>query len=240
MYVYLQIDINSELEPEMYVNTLIIKFKNHLAYRDIPLFRGAIIHAVGDGCNVLFHNHEGESFRYRYPMIQYKRIGGQAAIVCVGQGVEEIGAFFANRNFTLSLGDQPAAQYDIESILPHRTLVQVWDADFHYYLHDWLPFNPDNYQKYMSLEGIVERTQLLEQILIGNMLSACKGLGVTVEGEIKSKVLHVDEPRVTRFKGIPYMSLDGEFKSNITLPSYIGLGKGSSMGHGVIVMNNKK
>lgn len=217
----------------MYLNTLVIRFKNRIFQSEIPFFRGAIIAAVGDKCSNLFHNHD-DGFRYSYPMIQYKRIGGQAAIVCVGQGVEEIGAFFRNSNFSLRLGDKPAIDFEIESIIPHRTLVQLWDDNFHYRLHDWLPLNPENHQKYMQLEGMVERTQMLEKILVGNILSACKGLGIHVEGEIVCKMLHTDEPRVTHFKHIPYMSFNAEFKCNLSLPSYIGLGKGASMGHGIV------
>ena len=225
--------------PNTYINTLVIRFKNRIQQWEIPLFRGAIIEAVGENCSQLFHNHEGDGFRYNYPLIQYKRINGQAAIVCIGQGVEEIGAFFRNSNFSLKLGDKPATNFEIESIIPHRTLVQVWNDSFHYYLHNWLPLNPENHQKYMEMEGIVERTQMLEKILIGNILSACKGLGITVEGEITCKILQTSEPQVTRYKQMPYVSLDGEFKSNITLPNYIDLGKGASTGHGIIAMKNK-
>ena len=222
----------------MYLNTLVIRFKNRIFQSEIPLFRGAIIAAVGDNCSNLFHNHADDGFRYSYPMIQYKRIGGQASIVCIGQGVEEIGAFFRNSNFSLRLGDKPAIDFEIESIIPHRTLVQVWNDSFHYRLHDWLPLNPENHQKYMQLEGVVERTLMLEKILVGNILSACKGLGIHIEGEIVCKMLHTDEPRVTLFKHIPYMSLNAEFKCNLSLPNYIGLGKGASMGHGIVTKQN--
>lgn len=221
----------------MYTNTLIIKFKNAIQQKEIPSFRGAIIDAVGDNCSQLFHNHNGDNFRYRYPLIQYKRINGHAAIVCIEQGVEDIGAFFRNSNFMLQIGDKPATPFEIESIIPHRTLVQVWNDQFPYHLHNWLPLNPENHQKYLAMDGIVERTQMLEKILIGNILSACKGLDVTIEGEITCKILQTSEPRVTRYKQMPYVSLDGEFKSNISLPNYIGLGKGASMGHGIMIRN---
>lgn len=80
----------------MYINTLIVKFKKQIPQWEIPLFRGAIIEAASD-CNcLLFHNHQGDGFRYGYPLIQYKCIRGQASLVCVGEGVEEIGAFFRN------------------------------------------------------------------------------------------------------------------------------------------------
>ena len=188
--------------PNTYINTLVIRFKNKIQQWEIPLFRGAIIEAVGENCSQLFHNHEGDGFR--------------------------------------KLGDKPATTFEIESIIPHRTLVQVWNDSFHYYLHNWLPLNPENHQKYMEMEGIVERTQMLEKILIGNILSTCKGLGVTIEGEITCKILQTSEPQVTRYKQMPYVSLDGEFKSNITLPNYIGLGKGASTGHGIIAMKKEK
>ena len=42
--------------------------------------------------NLLFHNHEpDERLRYRYPLIQYKRIHRKAAIICVGVGVSAFG-----------------------------------------------------------------------------------------------------------------------------------------------------
>ncbi|MBR1834062.1 MAG: hypothetical protein IJ785_00920 [Bacteroidales bacterium] len=223
-----------------HINTLIIRFRNKILQWEIPYFRGAIMEAVGENCSQLFHNHVGNGFRYKYPLIQYKRINGQAAIVCIGQGVEEIGAFFRNSNFSLKLGNKPATTFEIESIIPHRTLVQVWNESFTYHLRNWLPLNPDNHQKYTELEGIVERTQMLEKILIGNILSACKGLGITVEGEIACKILQTEEPQVTHYKQLPYLSLNGEFKSNISLPNHIGLGKGASTGHGTIVMKKEK
>lgn len=237
-HVTLQSQNNIATPFYMHTNTLIIRFHNKIRQWDIPYFRGAIINAVGDNCSQLFHNHDEDGYIYRYPLIQYKRIHGQASIVCIGQGIEEIGAFFRNSNFSLRLGDKPATTFDIESIIPHQTEVKVWEDPFPYHIYDWLPLNPENHQKYMELEGVVERTQMLEKILIGNILSACKGLGVTVEGEITCKILRTHKPRMTLYKQLPYLCLGGEFKSNISLPNYIGLGKGASMGHGMIYREN--
>ena len=222
----------------MYINTLIIKFKNKIQPFEIPMFRGAIIDSASDRNKLLLHNHEGDGYRYKYPLVQYKRINGQATIVCIGQGVEEIGTFFSNSNFTLQLGDNKPTLFEIESIIPYRTQIQVWDEPFIYHLHNWLPLNHENHQKYIELEGIIERTQMLEEILIGNILSACKGVGYTVKDKITCKILNTKEPKTTLYKRLPYLSLDCEFKSNISLPNYIGLGKNSSMGHGIIVLLN--
>lgn len=222
------------------VNSLIVIFKNTISYREIPLFRGAIINSMGEGCSNLFHNHINEGYNYRYPMIQYKRIRGKAAIVCIGNGVNDIGAFFSASNFQLHIGENRDELFEIESVRPHRTIVQVWDDEFHYYLRDWYPLNPENYQKYQSTESLIERTQLLERILVGNILSTCKGLNIRVEREVSGKIISLETPRKDYYKGLPMMSFSCEFKSNITLPDYIGLGKGASMGHGIIVRKKKK
>ena len=216
-------------------NTLIIRFKNDLSPHEVPMFRGAVIAAVGKGCPELFHNHEGDGFRYRYPMIQYKRIGGKAAIVCIGDGCNEIGAFFSNCNFRMRIGEGREELFEIASVIPHRTQVQPWNDAFTYYLRNWLPLNTENYQLYQKMEGVVEHTQLLERMLIGNILSACKGLGSTVERNIEAKLLQVDAPRKVYYKGVGLMSFSGEVKCNVSLPDFIGLGKGASIGHGMMV-----
>ena len=72
------------------VKTLILKFENEIERYEISFFRGAVIAAVGKEEDVLFHNHEGDNYRYSYPLIQYKRIHGCAAIVCVNEGTETI------------------------------------------------------------------------------------------------------------------------------------------------------
>lgn len=228
------------IEMDNMLRTMTIRFSNEIEACEIPCFRGAIIKSVGDPSAVLFHNHVGTGYLYRYPQIQYKRIGGKAAIVCVGQGTEEIGAFFNTGNFRMRIGDDREETFEIEAVQPRRTMVQVWDDEFRYYLRGWLPLNPENHKKYQSADSIVERMQILEQVLIGNILSACKGLGITIEREIICKMISVDTPHKVYYKGQPVMSFSCEFKSNITLPDYIGLGKGASMGHGMIKMINDK
>ena len=220
------------------VKTLVIRFKNNIYHDEIPLFRGAVINAVAGQDNQLFHNHEGDSFRFQYPLIQYKRISQKAALVCVGEGTEKIGMFFTKGDFQLQIGKR-SDLFEIENLTPRKTIVQAWNDPFCYYLRDWLPLNGANYQQYQVLEGVVERTQMLEKILVGNILSFCKSLGITIDRAIECKILQLGTPRKVRFKGVGMMSFDAEFRCNVSLPNYIGLGKGVSIGHGTIVMKSK-
>lgn len=224
----------------MPVNTLIVQFKNPISRHEIALFRGAVIEGAGEDCPILFHNHKGEQLRYGYPLIQYKRIHGRAAIVCVGQGCNEIGAFFSHSNFQLQLGRRAPELFEIDHITPHRTQVQLWDDAFHYWLRDWLPLNHDNYHAYLQAQGLAERIQLLEKILLGNILSACKGMDVTIDDELTCRILDLETPRKEIYKGTPVMRFNCQFATNITLPDYIGLGKGVSRGQGIVVRQKKR
>ena len=77
-----------------YVRTLTILTDAEIHQHEVTLFRGAVIKSLGEHPNLYFHNHlEGDKFRYAYPLIQYKRLGGKAAIVCVEDGVDIIGQF---------------------------------------------------------------------------------------------------------------------------------------------------
>lgn len=220
------------------LQTLVIQFSNDILQWEVPLFRGSVIDAM-ENTNILFHNHlDDDTFRYRYPLIQYKRIGGKAAIVCVGEGTEVIGEFFNNANFNMQIGERTLLM-EVERMDAKRTLVQVWDTEFRYTLRKWLPLSSDNYRTYQSLEGIVEQCAFLQNILIGNILSFCKGVGITIAQEIKCVITQIMETRTYTYKGVKMQGFDVEFKSNVSLPDYIGLGKGVSLGFGMVKSENK-
>ena len=221
------------------VNTLLIRFQNEIANNEVAMFRGAIINAV-DNSDVLFHNHtDGDGFRYAYPLIQYKRINRKAAITCIGEGTEAIGKFFSSCNFDVVLGNRNMT-LEVESVRAHKTLVQVWDSVFTYHLRKWLPLNQENYRRYEALDSIVERYAFLERLLTGNILSFAKNMGVYLDKQVECKITSADEPRIVNYKGVKMMSFDVEFKSNVSLPDYIGLGKGVSLGFGMVVRKYDK
>lgn len=220
------------------VKTLRLQFKNEIALWEIPLFRGCVIHSM-DNANLLFHNHDGdEKLRYSYPLIQYKRIGGKAAIVCVGEGTEAIGEFFQSGNFSFQIGER-CVNVDIEHIEAKQNIVQVWNDEFYYTLRKWLPLSTDNYNVYKNLDGIAEKVLFLQQILIGNMLSFCKGMGICVDKEITCSITNMLDERFYKHKGVKKIGLDIEFKTNVSLPNFIGLGKGVSMGYGTLNIKTK-
>lgn len=214
------------------VKVLCVRFANEIRNDEIEYFRGAVLSKLQQA-SVLFHNHEGNGFRYAYPLIQYKRFGKQAAIVCLEQGAEAIGQFFSASDFSFRLGNR-RVEMQIDSVKASQVIVQLWDNMFVYKLLRWLPFNEENYQIYQKLEGIVEKYTFLEKKLIGNMLSFAKGIDLFLEKPIVCKILEVDEPYWVLYKGVHMMGFTVRFKSNLSLPDGIGLGKGVSLGNGIV------
>lgn len=197
------------------------------------MFRGAIVKAVEQSGIDLFHNHTDEGLIYRYPLIQYKRIHQKAAIVCIGEGTEAIGQFFSSCNFNVNIGDRHV-ELEVESIKANKTLVQVWDSMFCYTIRKWLPFNKENYEQYLKLESLAEKYAMLERLLIGNILSFAKGVGIQFDKQVECKITEVSDPFSIMHKGVKLMGFDVSFKTNVSLPDFIGLGKGVSVGKGMV------
>ena len=216
------------------VKLLVVRFGNEIKREEIPLFRGAIVNAI-ENVDLLFHNHEEDGqLRYSYPLIQYKRINQKAAIVCLGEGTDAIGQFFSSCNFDVALGERQV-KLEVESVNAYQHLIQIWDSEFTYHIRRWLPLNKENYAAYCKEESLAGRYAMLERLLAANILSFAKGMGIHFEGQVTARITQMDEPRLQYYKGVKLMSFDAEFKTNVSLPDYIGLGKSVSLGMGTMV-----
>ena len=218
------------------IRTLTIKFENEIQQYEVPMLRGCFLSAMNGEANVLFHNHIGDKLRYSFPLIQYKRIGKKACVLCVHEGTEVIGQFFNAQSFNFRLGER-MVEMQIEAVMPRMTTIQVWDSTFHYNLRRWLPFNSQNYETYKKTESQTERMSQLEHILVGNILSMAKGLGINFDRKITCSITNVSEPHIALVKQTKLMMLDVKFQSNVSLPQYIGIGRHSSIGFGIVTQD---
>lgn len=217
------------------LKTLTIRFDAPLSRQEVPLFRGAVLSALLED-NVLFHNHLGGSntgaFRYSYPLIQYKSLNGKAAIICIGEGLEAVWDFFKGGHFDLRLGRRKV-HIMVEDITADTTDVETDDTNpLRYHIVEWLPLNEENYTRFQETATLTERISLLESILRGNILSMLKGCGIYIEDTVTAQLESLSNPRPIRFKGVPLLSFDAAFLSNLQLPTHIGLGRHVSVGFG--------
>ena len=217
-----------------YIRTLTIITDAEIHQNEIPLFRGAVIHSLGEHPNVHFHNHlDNDRFRYSYPLIQYKRLGGKAAIVCVEDGVDIIGQFLAEVDGKLRIGERQIT-CNTDRVQPARILVQTWEDMFSYHISGWLPLNSKNYLLYQNIDGVVERVTFLENILKANLLSMLKGLDIHLQKELILKITEIIDSYLLYNKGVKMMAFNANFKCNLSIPNNLGIGKNASIGCGTV------
>jgi len=216
------------------IRYLSITFENELRFSEITAFRGALI-AFTQRQSPLFHNHQGDDgYVYRYPLIQYKPIHKKAGIICINEGADDIHYLLRERDIELDIRSDRRV-FTIANIHQHYVAVQTWDQSFAYHLNRWLPLNQHNYDAFRQIEHPLEHLQFLERILRNNFISLAKGIGWQVEREI---FIRIDE--VINQQWLPYkdkqklLAFNIRFRSNVSLPDFIGIGKGSSIGFGVV------
>jgi len=215
------------------IRILKIKFSGQLRGHEIPAFRGAVAQKVGQE-NILFHNHLGsKSFAYRYPLIQYKNMGGQPGIVCIEHGVDEIHKFFHQKDWSLQLSGR-TLDMTIENLSLNQFVLQVWDKKFNYHIRNWVALNQDNYAKYLELPSEQARAEKLISIMKGNIISFAKGVGWDVSKPLEINLQPPFEKRIVNLKGNKVYAFNLQFSSNVFLPNDIGLGKSVSLGYGVV------
>lgn len=219
-------------ESVKHLKILTIRFDLPIRYEEISKFRGAIINLTKEK-NDFFHNHSETGVIYRYPKIQYKKLGGKAALVCIDEGTEAIHDFFAGFHQPFILGTN-VTELKVEDIKANQFNVGVWESSFDYQLANWLPLNQENYQKYNEVESYHEKMQILESVLLGNLLTFCEGIGIASERPIKASIIRVVKEKRIRYRGQVMQAYDVDIKTNLSIPNFIGLGKGSGLGYGMV------
>lgn len=220
------------------IKILTVFFDAELSPNEVAYLRGAALDAMkrsNGNVDVLFHNHsEEDSFRFSYPLVQYKCIDGRAAIVCVGEGADMIGELLSSLVGEISLGGR-IVELGAPQVFPIQSSIEIINGEEEtYHIARWTPLNSKNYDQYRMLEGLSERISFLEKTLVGNILSMAKGLGIHFDDQIGCKILRISDPYLVRNKGVKMMAFDAFFKTNVSLPDYIGLGKHVSIGNGTV------
>jgi hypothetical protein len=203
-----------------------------MAY-EIPQFRAAIIEASNRKSS-LFHNHSKENgFIYRYPLIQYKVIHKRPAIVCLNAATDDIHYLLDKKEFNFRIKNRMMS-FSIQDI--HMTYInmQTWDKAFNYNILHYIPFNQERYKEYREIESEVERATYLEKQLYSHMVGILKQLGIAEPIELKCIINNILSSKYIEFKGQFHLTFNLNITTNLLLPNYIGVGKGVTVGFGII------
>ncbi len=216
--------------PELKI--LALRLDTTLSEWELPLFRGAVVNLLPNK-DVVYHNHEKNGLRYAYPLIQYRCINSKATILGVGEGVDSISALLSIPSFDVHIGNRYETM-KIEKVDADVHQVQMTKEPVSYRLNDWVPLNEKNYTRFMATDSLAERILQLERILTGNILSMLKGVGIFIDFPLHITLSNILHQHTLRYKNMMLQGIDIEFKANISLPDYIGLGKHASVGFGTL------
>ena len=214
-----------------------VVFNTPLRQSEIRKFRGAVIHAAGIE-NTLFHNHDGAGFNYKYPLIQYRIIGGKAAIVCLNEGIEQTQSLFSSGfvGNDLIIGGENKGNLMIESIRQNEFSLDVLESPVKYHISRWLPLNQQNYTLWKNSETEEDRILKLNSILVGNIISFAKGVGWQIDSQIECSIdINSVVTRPIIYKEQQLISFSLDFTTNLFFPNGLGLGKGVSSNLGVVL-----
>lgn len=210
-----------------------IIFSEPIQAYDIPRFRAAVIEKSQRESD-LFHNHlDHDKFIYRYPLIQYKVTDKKASLVCLNEATEDIHYLLKQRSFDFRIGHENL-KYEIDDVRLKYERIQTWDQDFRYNIHNWMALNQDNYREYQNLGSLIERMQFLEQLLEKHIRIFMEAMGASEELPLQVKLQEIKGEKHIEYKGVFHLTFSMNFTCNLSIPNYVGLGKGVSVGFGIV------
>ena len=214
------------------VQYLVVRFTDVVMHpSEIPKLRGYFINKFPD--THLFHNHLPDSgFVYKNPCIQYRIINSHPALIGINEGIDVMKRVFFEVD-TLKIG--------ANTIYIHEREISIVESDFgqseefHNYSFQspWMALNQENYQEYLSLNP-VDQNRKLKTILKGNLKTLSKGFNYWIPEFDKIDIDGWFRPLEVNFHNQKMQCFKGEFTTNFIIPEYLGLGKQSARGFGVV------
>ncbi|MBK8818373.1 MAG: hypothetical protein IPN49_04515 [Saprospiraceae bacterium] len=221
------------------IRYLHIIFSEPIQAYDIPKFRAAVIEKTKRE-STLFHNHiDDNSFIYRYPLIQYKVTDKKASMVCLAEATEDIHYLLKQKKFDFRIGKE-TLDYEIDDVRLKYERIQTWDESFTYNIHNWMALNQDNHREYQNLRSLIERMMFLEQLLEKHIRIFMEAMGAEEPIPLKVKLQEIKGDKHIEYKGVFHLTFSLNFTCNLSIPNYVGLGKGVSVGFGIVKQLGEK
>ena len=187
----------------MILDTAVLTLNTDRPVREpVAKFRGFIGDQFPDYS--LLHHHVEDGYLYTYPKVQYKIIEGTPLIIGIDEGAKVLKEISSDIK-KLELGN---SVYRVHSkqINEQETEVVPQRVMYNYrFLTPWFALNEKNYATFIKMKDFREKKLFLNKILIGNLLSMCKGLGIIVNTKLNVHS-HLKEEKI-EFKGIHLQDL---------------------------------
>jgi len=214
------------------IRYLIVKWNDVIIEpRDIPKLRGFFLTQFPE--NHLFHNHlPGQKFSYKMPQIQYRIIDKHPALLAINEAIDLAKQVFLEVG-KLELNGKTIISNEREMILREEDFGQSKEYYNYYFASPWMALNQENYDAYNKLDTF-NKNQKLKTILKNNLKTLSKAFQYWIPD---TENLNVDgwfHPAEVNFHNQTMLCFTGEFTTNFLIPEFLGLGKQSARGFGVV------
>ncbi|MDI6811654.1 MAG: CRISPR-associated endonuclease Cas6 [archaeon] len=180
----------------------------------------------------LLHQHIGvDKLLYTYPRIQYKILEGEAIVLGIEEGAEVLKEIY-DKYDEIKLGESTYTIVERGILIKEEEFGISSELLSYEFITPWIALSQQNYKRYVESKRD-DRRELLRRTLIGNILSASKGLEYVVLDDIKLAIGRLRR-RKCELKGTSFIGFLGGFMVNFQIPDYMGLGKSVSRGFGTV------
>jgi len=216
----------------MTVTQTLIRFPEiRLEKRDAHKLRGYFGNLFKEHSPLLHNHFEDGSFRYKYPLVQYKVIKEVPMLIGLHDGAQLLTELFLKiKELQIDGRIYPLYQKNLDHCQAQAGLIQHMKT--YRFENLWMALNQENYKHYRQLEREDEKQSMLGTVLKNNLLSFFKGVNIWLEGPVAATGIFTEH--TTQFKDQPMLAFSGEFSANVQLPDLIGIGKAVSRGFGTI------
>ncbi len=205
--------------------------------RDIPRLRGFFAQKFAD--MPLFHNHVKEQgFIYGAPKIQYRLIDSQPTLLAFGEGIDFLKQIFASID-ELEINGQILHSNEREISLHEEDFGLSSSYHEYRFLSPWMALNQENHKLYDAMDAF-ESKQLLKRILKNNLKTLSKAFDYWIPDVEKLNVDGWFRPVNVNFHNQVMQCFYGNFTTNFLIPQYLGLGKQSARGFGVVTKQKEE
>lgn len=223
----------------MNLKILSATFDLPLKARDISRWRGAWAEMAGYDFD-RFHNHRpgDQGVIYRYPLMQYRCRRQRAAFFAMQDAVSDVEETLSQDSWEITWNREPLT-IGVED-LRLETFELYLDHKWHHYrIRRYLPFNSRNFQRWEEASNLIERVKLINDVFVGHIFAFASEVGWRIPGRLEIETTHLFRHRIISLHDLSRPAFDLAFRTNIFLPSGIGLGKGVSHGFGVVYRENR-
>ena len=169
--------------------------------------------------------------KFSYPRVQVKILNEQIYIIGIKEGVEPV-LLIPDRIKELDFGNITFKINDYEEETLKQQFALSGTVVKYSFLTSWAALNYVTGKKYRSL-SFKKKNSYLNKLLGTNLIFLAKEMGVSIDKGIYTK-LEIPNLHPKSIDDNKWKSFKGDFKTNIILPNYIGLGNGITRGYGTI------